>query len=89
MPAGAKVQPASLKITPGSAGGPANVVATGVGTFKVMSNGQEIPFDMTLAIITGPLIEAEVDAINVGTTPVPESVVKPLAATVANRVGKG
>jgi hypothetical protein len=89
LPAGAKVQSASLKITPGSAGGPANVVATGAGTFKVEANGQEIPFDMTMAFITGPLLEAEVDTLNVGTTPVPESVVKPLVATVATRASKG
>lgn len=89
LPAGATVQSASIKITPGSAGGPANVIATGTGTIKVEANGQEITVDMTEAIITGPLIEAEVDTVNVGTAPVPESVVKPLVATVATRASKG
>ena len=89
LPAGATVQSASIKITPGSAGGPANVIATGTGTIKVEASGQELTFDMTEAIITGPLIEAEVDTVNVGATPVPESVVKPLAATMATRASKG
>jgi hypothetical protein len=41
-----------------------------------------------VAFITGPLIEAEVDAENVG-TPVPASVVNRLVATVATRAAKG
>ena len=79
---------AMFKITPGSAGGPANVVATGTGTFKVELDGQEIPFYMTEAFIMGPLIEADVFTLNVN-APVPASVVKPLVATVATRVNKG
>jgi hypothetical protein len=89
LPAGATIQSTSIKITPGSAGGPANVVATGTVAIKVEANGQEIPLYMTIAFITGPLIEAEVDAVNLGTTPVPESVVKPLVATAATRASKG
>ena len=89
LPAGATVQSASVKITPGSAGGPANVIATGTGIIKVEASGQELTFDMTETIMTGPLIEAEVDTVNVGATPVPESVVKPLAATMATRASKG
>jgi hypothetical protein len=88
LPAGSKVQQTMFKITPGSAGAPANVVATGTGTFKVELDGQEIPFYMTEAFITGPLIEADVFTLNVN-APVPASVVKPLVATVATRVNKG
>lgn len=88
LPAGGTVKVASIKITPGSAGGPANVVATGTGTIKVQANGQQISIYLTVAFITGPLIEAEVDTENVG-APLPASVVNPLVATVATRAAKG
>ena len=88
LPAGGTVESASVKITPGSAGGPANVVGTGSGTIKVRVSGQQVPVYLTVAFITGPLIEAEVDTENVG-TPVPASVLNPLVATVATRAVKG
>jgi hypothetical protein len=88
LPAGSTIDSASIKITPGSAGGPANVVATGTGTIKVRVNGQQVPVYLTVAFITGPLIEAEVDTENVG-APMPASVVNPLVATVATRAVKG
>jgi hypothetical protein len=88
LPAGATIESATVKITPGSAGGPTNVVATGIGTIKVKVNGQQVAVYTTVAFITGPLIEAEVDAENVG-TPVPASLVQSLVATVANRAAKG
>ena len=88
LPAGATIESASIKISPGSAGGPANVVATGTGSIKVRANGQQVPVYLTVAFITGPLIEVEVDTENVG-TPVPASVVNPLVATVATRAAKG
>src|SRR5262249_15764562 len=56
LPAGGTIESASIKITPGSAGGPANVVATGTGTIKVQVNGQHVPVYLTVAFITGPLI---------------------------------
>ena len=88
LPAGSTVESASVKITPGSAGGPANIVGTGTGTIKVRVSGQQVPVYLTVAFITGPLIEAEVDTENVG-APVPASVVNPLVATVATRAVKG
>jgi hypothetical protein len=88
LPAGAKVESVSVNITPGSAGGPANVVATGVGTIKVSASGQQLVFYLTVAFITGPLIEAEVESENVG-RPVRASLVNSLVATVANRAAAG
>ena len=88
LPAGATIESATVKITPGSAGGPTNVVATGSGTIKVKVNGQQVVLYTTVAFITGPLIEAEVDAESVG-APVPASLVQSLVATVANRAAKG
>ena len=88
MPAGAAVESVSMKITPGSAGGPANVIATGAGTIKVNVNGQHVAVYATVAFITGPLIEAEVDTENVG-APLSASLVQSLVAKVATRAAKG
>jgi len=87
-PTGGTIKSVSVKITPGSAGGPANVVATGTGTIKVQVNGQQVPVYLTIDFITGPLIEAEVTTENVG-TPVPPPVVNRLVATVATRAAQG
>jgi hypothetical protein len=84
LPAGTTIESASIKITPGSTGGAANVVATGAGTVDVSLGGQHVSLYLTAAFIVGPLIQAEVDAENVG-TPVPASVVNAMVATVANR----
>jgi hypothetical protein len=88
LPAGATTEAASIKVKSGSAGGPANVVATGTGFINVKVSGQQISVYLTVAFITGPLIEAEVDTENVG-KPVPASVVNPLVAKVATRAAKG
>ena len=39
-PAGSAVESVSVKVTPGSAGGPANVVGTRVGTIKISVSGE-------------------------------------------------
>ena len=88
LPAGSTIESTSISITPGSGGGPSNVVATGTGTIKVKASGQEVAVYLTVAFITGPLIEAEVDAQNVG-SPVPASVVNPLVSAVATRAAQG
>jgi hypothetical protein len=96
LPKGATIESASVKITPGSAGGPANVIANGTGSIKVAMNSQQAAAYVTaafstgpviyisVAFITGPLIEAEVDTSSIG-MPVPASMVKSLVAEVANR----
>ena len=100
LPKGATIASASVKITPGSAGGPTNVVANGTGSIKVSMNSQQAAvyvtaaFDagpviyVTVAFITGPLIEAEVDTSSLG-TPIPASLVKSLVAEVATRAAIG
>jgi hypothetical protein len=88
LPAGAKVEAVSVKVAPGSAGDPPNVVATSAGYVTVSVSGQLGVFYLTTAFITGPLIEALVDTFNVG-RPVRASLVKSLVATVANRAAKG
>jgi hypothetical protein len=51
-------------------------------------SGQQVPVYLAVAFITGPLIEAEIDAVN-ASAPVPASVVNPLVAKVATRAAKG
>jgi hypothetical protein len=88
LPAGTTITSKSFTFTRGSAGGPANIVATGTGTIKLTVRGQAAAVYLTVAFITGPLIEAEVDTENVG-TPVPQSLVSKLATAVANRAAQG
>jgi hypothetical protein len=88
LPPGATIQSASFTITPGAGGGPANVVATGSGTIKVTMNAQRVAVYASIAYITGPLTEAEVDTTNVG-EPVTASLVRSLVAGVATRAAKG
>jgi hypothetical protein len=86
-PAGGTIESVSLKITPGSAGGPANVVATGAGTFKISASGNSVTGYLSVAFITGPLIEADVTAFSAG-APVPTSLMDPLVADVAGRAAQ-
>lgn len=88
LPAGAAIVSESFKVTPGSDGGPSNVIATGQGTIKVSASGQQFAVYLSVAFITGPLIEAETDTENLG-APVPSSIVKSLVAAVATRAAKG
>ena len=87
LPAGAAVESVSVKITPGSAGGPAgpaNVVGDGVGTVKISVSGEHGVVYLRVAYITGPLIWAEVDGSNVG-APVPAPRWESLVSAVADR----
>jgi hypothetical protein len=88
LPAGTIVDSVSSKFTAGSGGGPSNVVGSGVTTIKLTASGQHVVLYLTVAFITGPLIEAEVDTQNVG-KPVPASLVKAAVSAVANRAAKG
>jgi len=84
LPAGATVQSVSLKITPGAAGGPSNVVGTGAGKITVTAGGSKQEIYVSVAFITGPLIEAEVNFTSVG-VPVTSAVQADLVAKVAKR----
>jgi hypothetical protein len=88
LPAGTTIESASIKVTPGSAGGPPNVVATGSGTISVQLNGEQLSVYATVAFITGPLIEAELVTESVS-EPVPAAVVNPLVTKMAGRATAG
>ena len=81
---GTTVNSISLTITPGSGGGPSNVVGTGTGTVTITASGKTATVYIGVAFITGPLIEAEVDAENVG-QPVPADLMSALVTKVAAR----
>jgi hypothetical protein len=87
FPGGSTVD-SSFHVTPGSNGGPANVIATGADTVKVTASGTQATIYVSIAFITGPLVEAEVDAEGIS-APLPASVMKPLIAGVATRASKG
>ena len=88
LPAGTSIESVSVKITPGPAGGPANVVATAAGAILVYVSGQKVPVYASLAFITGPLIEARVEVVNIGAPP-SASAMTSLVVAVATRAAKG
>jgi len=88
LPTGATIDSVALTITPGSAGGPRNVAATGQGTINVAVSGRQTAVYQSIAFITGPLIEAQVDFENVG-SPLPATTQKALIENFAARVAKG
>jgi hypothetical protein len=88
LPAGATLGAVTVHITPGQGGGPSNIAGTGTGTIAFSANGASSVVYVAVAFITGPLIEAEVDAENVG-VPVPAAVFTQAVTTVAGRAAKG
>jgi hypothetical protein len=87
--AGESVDAVSFKMTPGSSGGPSNIVATGSGSVTLSSVASgKVTVYISVAFITGPLTEAEVDIEN-PTQPVPVAFFNDLAQTVAKRAAAG
>jgi hypothetical protein len=84
LPPGTTLDSVAIVITPGAAGGPANVVAAGAGKVAISQGGQSAEVFLHVAGITGPLIEAEVDFENVG-APVPATIRAATIAKVAAR----
>jgi hypothetical protein len=87
LPAGSTITAITLTITPGPGGGPSNVVGTGTGSITVTSGAATIPIYVSVAFITGPLIEAEVDFENPA-QPVPAAMFTNLVNTLATRAAK-
>jgi hypothetical protein len=87
LPAGSTIDSVSFKLTPGSAGGPANVVETGAGAFKFSVSGVPVVANVRVAFIIGPLIQTEVTGFNVA-VPVSASLMDSLVAAVAKRAAR-
>jgi hypothetical protein len=88
LPAGTTIRSAKVTISPRGASDPANLAATATAVLTVASNGLSLTVYVDVAFITGPLIEAEVDAENVG-TPVPAALRNKLVQAVAARAARG
>jgi hypothetical protein len=84
LPAGATFDSASIAILPGSAGGPSNVIGTGVGKVTATIAGKVMTVYVNAAFIVGPLTEAEIDFTSLG-APVATSITAPLIAKIAAR----
>jgi hypothetical protein len=69
-------------------GDPANLVAFETSTVKLIVNGRMFVDCLSVAYIAGPLLEADVDASNVG-SPLTPSIMDTLIARVATRVANG
>lgn len=87
LPAGAVIKSATFTITPGSNGGPSNIAATGTGVIQVQINGLEVPVYLNVAFITGPLLEASVNAES-AVHPVSPALVNSLVSLVAARAAR-
>lgn len=83
--AGATLGKASFTVTPGSSGGPGNVVATAVGSVPVSApNGRHGTVYLGAVFITGRMTEAEILFMSV--RPIPDSLRSAAVAAVAQRV---
>jgi hypothetical protein len=84
LPAGAVIKNVAIAITPRVPTQPANVVGNGAGKIVVTTQGQTVPLYVNVAFITGHLIEAEVEFLDVG-APVAADTRSELIAKVAAR----
>jgi hypothetical protein len=66
LPRGATVTSLKLTITPGTGGGPSNVVAVGHAVVAVLTSGQTVRIYEDFFLIAGKRIEAEVDFTGIG-----------------------
>lgn len=88
LPTGATIKKVDIKITTHRPGQPSNVVGTGTGAITVQSNGQTVDINLGVAFVTGPLIEAEVDILNVD-APIPAALQSALVRKVAAHAAAG
>jgi len=85
LPAGSTVGAVDVTVTPGSNGGPSNVVAMARVTVTVTVSGQQATVYVDIAFIAGRQVEAEIDFENAG-APVDSALQRQLVQTVATRV---
>jgi hypothetical protein len=84
LPEGSSLGAISMKFTPGPGVGPANVAGRGSVIVSATVADQHLKLYISFAYVTGPLIESEVDAENLG-APVPASVLQTAVKVVADR----
>lgn len=84
LPEGATLGTVSVKFTPGPGTGPENVAGAGQATVPITVEGQDVKVYVSFVYLTGPLMEVEIDAENVG-APVPAAVLQSAIEAVAER----
>ncbi|HEX8095253.1 hypothetical protein [Jatrophihabitans sp.] len=84
LPDDASLGAVSVKFTPGPGTGPANVAGSGLATVALTVGGQHVKVYVHFIYLTGPLIEVEIDADNIG-APVPPAVLQAAIKAVADR----
>jgi hypothetical protein len=87
LPADVTVDSVQLTLTPGHAGFPTDVVATGHGTVKLSSNGQLATLYVDLAFIAHGTVTADVQFLGFGEQILP-TLSSQLVETVAERVAR-
>jgi hypothetical protein len=85
LPAGTTVNNLNFHLTPGSNGGPSNVVATAVGTVTVTAQGQTVTVYVSDAFISGNLVTATVQFEGLG-QPIDSAVQAAAIKAVSDRV---
>lgn len=88
LPAGTTITSAKVSVTPGPGSGPVNVAGTATAVLAVHTASGPVMVYADIAFITGPMLEAEVDAENVG-SPVPVALRNKLIQAVAARAARG
>ena len=88
LPAGTKIQSVKVSVKPGHGAGPANLAGTASAVIAVAVGERSLTIYVDVAFITGPMIEAEVDAENVGSS-VPAALRSKLVQAVAARAARG
>ena len=68
LPAGGVVKSYSVKVTPGTGGGAANIVAIATATATYSENGHSLTLNDETVYLVAPRIEARIDFSSVGTT---------------------
>jgi hypothetical protein len=84
LPEGADLEAVSVKFTPGPGSGPANVAGSGTATVSVTVGDEPLKVYISFIYLTGPLMEVEVSAENVGSPP-PAAALQAAVKAVADR----
>jgi hypothetical protein len=88
LPKAVTVKSLTLKITPGSGGGPPNVIATATGTFVLTTVGHQLTLKNEVVFLVGRRIEAQIAFFTTG-APFPAQVKAEVIRKVAARVAHG
>ena len=87
LPAGATISGVDVKVNPGAGAGPSNVAGTVAIKVTIMNSGLTQTIYSTMVVITGPLIEAQIEFTDSG-QPFPAALQATLVGDVAARAAR-